>query len=249
MGSQCFEILATFKAAYAILLNMNTQSFSDRILYIDNHLLVVNKPSDCLTQPSPICNDSLETWAKDWLKETMKKPGNVFLEAVHRLDRPVSGVVLFARTSKALSRLHASSRQKEFRKIYYAVVEGIPARLSGRLVHQLRHDRMHARLSEVTDKRSKEAVLEYEVVSSNGGNSLLKIELVTGRYHQIRAQLSAIGNPVAGDEKYGARPLSHKSIALHHRSLTFIHPVRKVEQTVVAPVPDLPVWRKFQVQK
>lgn len=194
--------------------------FSDSVLYLDNHLLIVNKPAGLLTQPTENSSDSLEERAKAYIKERFEKPGAVYLHAVHRLDKPVSGIVLFARTSKALSRLQEQQRNREIQKVYFALVDQEPKDKSGELKHKLLHGSHKAEVSE----NGKEAILRYRVV----GKNLLRIELVTGRYHQIRAQLAAIGSPIVGDKKYG----SHKScaegqIALHHGEMTFVHPTTK----------------------
>ncbi|GAB5411116.1 MAG: pseudouridine synthase [Chlamydiales bacterium] len=196
--------------------------FSDSVLYLDNHLLIVNKPAGLLTQPTDCSSDSLEERAKAYIKERFEKPGAVYLHAVHRLDRPVSGIVLFARTSKALSRLQEQQRNREIQKVYFALVDQEPKKKSGELKHKLLHGSHKAEVCE----RGKEAILRYKVV----GKNLLRIELVTGRYHQIRAQLAAIGSPIVGDKKYG----SHMScpegqIALHHGEMVFVHPTTKKE--------------------
>lgn len=193
---------------------------SEQVLYLDNHLLVVVKPAGLLTQPSPTSIDSLEERAKAYLKKHFDKPGAVYLHAVHRLDKPVSGIVLFARTSKALSRLQAQQRAREIRKIYFAKVDPIPKKKRGELRHKLHHGSHKAQVS----KKGKEAVLTYEVME----DGWLRIELLTGRYHQIRAQLSAIGSPIVGDEKYGSCKQYYAcAIALHHGEISFIHPVTK----------------------
>jgi 23S rRNA pseudouridine1911/1915/1917 synthase len=163
----------------------------------------------------------LDILAKGWIKKTYDKPGNVFLEPVHRLDKPVSGLVLFARTSKALSRLQAMMRQRQILKIYYAEVEGRPPQDAATLCHYLIHDEFRARVVSSNTPGAKEATLEYRF----DGN-LLEIRLHTGRYHQIRAQLSAIGCPILGDEKYGAKG-KREGIALHHSRMEFIHPITK----------------------
>lgn len=204
------------------------------ILYEDNHLLVLNKPAGILTQPSGTAQDSLETQAKAWLKETYHKPGNVFLEAVHRLDKPVSGVVVFCKTSKALSRLNESIRDKRTQKIYYALVEGAPSEDEGVLEHRIVHDDFHARI----DPAGKVARLSYSIVSRFERRALLSIELETGRYHQIRLQLAESGCPIVGDHKYGSKVYFEEGcIALHHFRLRIPHPVTKEMMTFEAPLP------------
>lgn len=196
------------------------------VLYEDNHLLVVDKPAGLLTQPSGTDLDSLENQAKIWIKEKHDKPGNVFLEAVHRLDRPVSGIVLFAKTSKALSRLNASVRNKETTKTYMTIIEGILDPTEGTLENYTVHDHHKAKIVDENYPDSKVAILEYKTIKTTDNQSLIEISLITGRYHQIRAQFSSIGNPIVGDEKYGSSVfIHHNVIYLHHSNLTFSHPI------------------------
>lgn len=216
------------------------------ILYVDNHLLALNKPAGLVTQPSGAHEDSLESRAKAWVKLTYAKPGDVFLEAVHRIDRPVSGVVLFARTSKALSRLNESVRERELRKLYWAVVEGCPDPAQGRLEHWLVHDSHHARVVPAGTAEARLATLEYTVLRAPGGQTLVEILLHSGRYHQIRVQLAHCGWPVVGDRRYGApTTLPGGAVALHHRELTIDHPVKHEPLTFTAPCPDAEPWRRF----
>lgn len=192
-----------------------------KIIFEDNHILVLEKPKGLLTQPSPIEQESLETQGKAYLKSTYNKPGNVFLEAIHRLDRPVSGLVVFAKTSKALSRLQQAIRDKNCKKIYHAHVEKAPPQPTGTLEHTLLHDEHKAVLS----NQGKLCRLHYKTLHSP---KHLEIELETGRYHQIRAQLSCIGCPIIGDTKYGSKtPLNSLGIALHHTQMTIVHPITK----------------------
>lgn len=208
------------------------------ILYEDNHLLVVNKPAGILTQPSGTEQENLEHICKAWLKKKYGKPGHVFLEAVHRLDKPVSGIVVFARTSKALSRLQASIRGKAGRKLYHALVENAPKQPEGTLEHFLVHDDHRASVVEKSTPDAKLARLHYRSIGQRGKHALLEVELDTGRSHQIRAQLSAIGCPIIGDEKYGARSWgSEKKIALHHFRMQLPHPVTHEMLTFEAPDP------------
>lgn len=211
----------------------------EAILYADNHLLAVNKPAGLLTQPSGTDRVSLEELAKRWVKEQYGKPGNVFLEAVHRIDHEVSGVVLFARTSKALSRMNEQVRAHTVRKIYQALLEERPPSDEGELIHFLKHGSHRAEVSCADDSAAKEARLRYRVLRpSNGGRWLVEIELLTGRYHQIRAQCAAIGTPIWGDVKYGAKKrYDFEGIALHHRCLEVNHPVRGERLTFGAPPP------------
>jgi 23S rRNA pseudouridine1911/1915/1917 synthase len=196
----------------------------ENIIFCDNHILVVEKPAGMATQPD------LVDWAKSWVKEEFKKPGNVFLEPAHRLDKPVSGLVLFARTSKALSRLQAMMRERSIRKTYVALVEGKLSQ-QGTLKHHLVHDEYRARIS----PEGKEAVLHYRVLETKGNLNLVEVVLETGRYHQIRAQFSAIKCPIIGDEKYGSKKSFPSGIALHHLQLEFVHPVTKNSLKISSP--------------
>lgn len=199
------------------------------VLFEDNHLLVVNKPAGLLTQPSGTNRDSLEDRAKAWIKDRYNKPGNVFLHAVHRLDLPVSGIVVFARTSKALSRLNEAMRQRETKKIYCALVEGTFPAAEGILEHTIIHDDFHAQIH----PQGKLARLKYRAMSTH-----VEIELETGRYHQIRLQLSAVGCPIVGDCRYGSTaPFQEGAIALHHHRMAFAHPVTGASLTLEAPIP------------
>ncbi len=208
------------------------------VLYHDNHLLAANKPAGLLTQPSGTDKDNLEDRSKVWIKETKGKPGNVFLHAVHRLDQVVSGIVLFACTDKALSRLNADMRAHRFTKIYHAVVSGVPPQSEDSLRHFLMHDDYHAEVAKEDDPDARECLLDYKVLKKSENQTLLEIQLHTGRYHQIRAQLAAISCPIVGDEKYGSKiKLPGGAIALHHARLTVIHPVSKEEIVVTASYP------------
>lgn len=209
-----------------------------QILYEDNHLLVVNKPAGILTQPSGTNQENLEDICKAWIKDTYHKAGLVFLEAVHRLDKPVSGIVVFARTSKALSRLNASIRAHQFNKVYCAVVEGSPTQPEGVLEHFLIHDDYQSRVVTEKTPQAKLCRLHYRLLQKNEKYALLEIILETGRYHQIRAQLAASGHPIVGDTKYKSRYsfLPH-TIALHHSRLQFPHPVQDKLLEIHAPLP------------
>jgi 23S rRNA pseudouridine1911/1915/1917 synthase len=206
------------------------------ILFVDNHVLVLNKPAGILTQPSGTDQPSLEAEAKAWIKQEFSKPGNVFLEAVHRLDKQVSGVVLFARTSKALSRLNESMRSKLTRKEYHALIEIPFSPSEGTLEHYLVHDEHHAQV--VGKEQGKLARLHYKMLPSEGKYALVEIELETGRYHQIRVQLAHSGHPVIGDQRYGSKvPFHRDQIALHARRLTFPHPISGELLSFEAPYP------------
>ncbi len=204
------------------------------ILYQDNHLFVVNKPAGILTQPTKQEPDSLETRAKQWIKEAANKPGNVFLHAIHRLDRPVSGIVVFAKSQKALERLNDAVREKQTVKHYLALIEGAPKSNVGALEHKLLHDNYRATVHPL----GKPARLSYRILEKMPGKSLVEITLETGRYHQIRAQFSAIGCPIIGDAKYGSRaPFHENAIALHHDQLSFFHPTTGALMQIKAPLP------------
>ena len=213
-----------------------------KILYVDNHLLALQKPAGLLCQPNDTPDPSLEAQGKAWVKEHFKKPGNVFLHAVHRLDRPVSGIVLFARTDKALSRLNAAMRAGHFHKLYWALIEGSMPQDSGVLEHDLVKEEFAARLATIHDRDAKKCLLKYKTIRNFSRFSLLEIELLTGRYHQIRAQLAAMGNPLVGDGKYGSTA-SSKILFLHHLSLEFPHPVTHERLLIEAPLP--PTWQEW----
>ena len=216
------------------------------VLYEDNHVLAVNKPAGLLVHGDETGDITLADLAKAYIKEKYNKPGNVFVGVVHRLDRPTSGIVVFARTSKALPRLNKLFKDKEAKKIYWAVVKNAPPKEQDRLVHFLKRNpkqnKSYAHLKEVPE--SKKAILDYELLKKLNSLYLLKIALHTGRHHQIRAQLTAIGCPIKGDLKYGFdRSNKDGSIHLHSRELTFVHPVKQEELHIVAPPPaGDPVW-------
>ena len=223
---------------------------TDDILYEDNHLLVVNKKAGQLVQADTSGDLALEDEIKAFIKVRDNKPGNVFLGVVHRIDRPVSGVILFAKSKKALVRMNEMMKKRELEKHYWAITENRPAELEALLVHQLMRDGKTNKSFVVATPRgdSKEARLRYKVLNISDRYTLLDVELMTGRHHQIRCQLSKIGCPIRGDLKYGAkRSMPDGSISLHSRSLTFTHPVRNESMTIVAPVPkDDNLWKYFE---
>lgn len=212
----------------------------DFVIYEDNHLLVVNKVAGLLAQPNDSNEKNLTDHYKLWLKEKYKKEGNVFLQAVYRLDKPVSGVFIFAKTSKALSRLNEEVREKRTKKIYQATVEGrLPQKL-GTLQNYLVHDDYCARIVSKNHPEAKEALLEYTLIEELEDRSIVEIELITGRYHQIRVQLAHIGNPIIGDEKYGSQHLYRRGqIVLHHSEYQIQHPITKEKMTFKAALPPL----------
>lgn len=195
-----------------------------KILFEDNHVLVLDKPHGLLTQPTKEEEKSLQTLARAFIKERDKKPGNVFLEPIHRIDKPVRGVVVFAKTSKALSRLMLCIKEKKCIKVYRATVSGKMPQNEGSLVNKLIHGNFRAEES----SEGKESILHYKVIKKVGNHSFLEIHLETGRYHQIRMQLSLAGCPIVGDIKYGStESLQNGAIALEHCRFSFPHPITK----------------------
>jgi len=219
------------------------------VLHEDNHTIVINKQASDIVQGDKTGDEPLPEVVKRYLKEKYNKPGNVFCGVVHRLDRPTSGALVFARTSKALTRLNDQFREKSTRKIYWAVVEKMPEQKSARLSHYLKknekQNKSYAHANEVNG--SKHAVLSYKWISSSDKYHLLEIELETGRHHQIRCQLSMIGSVIKGDVKYGARRSNKDaSIHLHARHLSFEHPTTKEMVKVTAPTPKESLWLFFE---
>lgn len=209
------------------------------LFYLDNHLLALYKPAGLLVQGDETEDVSLLDLAKGWLKEVYQKPGRVFLGMVHRLDRPVAGVVVFARTSKAAARLSEQFRTGSTRKRYLAVVEGRVTPKEGRLVHRIeRRDNLSSRVVDKAVASGREARLSYRVLETCGSRTLVEVSLETGRRHQIRVQLAHIGHPIVGDLRYGApSPLPLAQIALLARELTIEHPTRKTPLTLQSPLP------------
>ncbi|MBI1193920.1 MAG: RNA pseudouridine synthase [Bacteroidetes bacterium] len=223
-------------------------SWSPQILFEDNHLLVVNKAPGEICQGDKTGDEPLPEKLKTFLKERDEKPGNVFLGVVHRLDRPASGVVVLAKTSKALERMNAQIRDREIEKTYWAIVPKRPDLAEGRLEHWLIKDQANNRSKIVRPNTSgaKLAVLTYALRASLERYHLIEVSLETGRHHQIRVQLSAIGCPIRGDLKYGSKRSNQDgSVSLHASRLRFVHPVRKDIITINAPPPPDPLWRLF----
>ncbi len=220
-----------------------------QVLYEDNHLIVVNKRVGDIVQGDETGDKPLCDVVKEYIKEKYSKPGAVFLGVVHRLDRPTSGIVLFAKTSKALTRLNDLFKNRETQKTYWAVVKNQPPKESDTLIHYLtrspKNNTSKAHLKEVKD--SKQAILDYKIIQKLNSYFALEINLYTGRHHQIRCQLSAIGCPIKGDLKYGFdRSNPNGGIHLHARKLVLNHPVTKDELKIVAPVPDDIIWKNVE---
>lgn len=219
------------------------------VLYEDNHLIIVNKASSEIVQGDKTGDKPMSEMVKDYLREKYKKPGNVFCGVTHRLDRPTSGVVIFAKTSKALTRLNKMFKDDEVRKVYWAIVQNRPPKKEDVLTHFLiKNERINKSTAFDNEKtNTKKAILHYSLIAQSDNYFLLNINLETGRHHQIRVQLSRVGCPVKGDLKYGARRSNRDgSISLHARSVSFIHPVSQQKIEVVAPVPDDALWKAFE---
>ncbi len=216
-----------------------------QVLYEDNHIIIINKRVGDIVQGDKTGDKPLSEVVKEYIKEKYNKPSNVYLGVVHRLDRPTSGIVLFARTSKALPRLNQIFKDKKAKKTYWAVVKNKPIKDSDTLVHWLKknpkNNTSKAYLKEVPD--SKKAILDYKVIKKLDNYYLLEVNLHTGRHHQIRVQLSTIGCPIKGDLKYkSARSNKDGGIHLHSRKIEFIHPVKKEKIIITAPLPSDPIW-------
>ena len=219
-----------------------------KVIYEDNHIIVISKESGEIVQGDKTGDAPLSDYVKDYIKEKYAKPGNVFLGVTHRLDRPVSGLVVFARTSKALSRLNDMFRKGEVHKTYWAIVKNRPQADEGRLTHWIvrneKQNKSYAYDHEVKD--SKKAVLDYRLLASDDNYHILEINLLTGRHHQIRCQLAAMGCPIKGDLKYGApRSNPDGSISLLSRHVEFVHPVSKQPIRLDAPLPSDVLWQKI----
>lgn len=216
-----------------------------QVLHEDNHLIIVNKRPGDIVQGDKTGDVPLSEVVKEYLKIKYNKPGNVYLGVVHRLDRPTSGIVLFAKTSKALPRLNKLFKEKDAKKTYWAIVKNVPPKQEDTLVHFMKRNskqnKSYAHIKEVPD--SKKAILEYRVIKQLNNYFLLEMDLHTGRHHQIRSQMSSIGSPIKGDLKYGFdRSNKDGSIHLHARKLEFEHPVKKEKINIIAPPPQDPLW-------
>ncbi len=217
-----------------------------QVIYEDNHLIAINKRAGDIVQGDKTGDTPLSEVVKQYLKIKYDKPGNVYLGVAHRLDRPTTGIVVFAKTSKALPRLNKLFAEKDAQKTYWAIIGKQPDQKSGTLIHWLKRNpkqnKSYAHKNQVPD--SKKAILDYEVLKQLDRYTLLEIDLKTGRHHQIRSQLAALGCPIKGDLKYGAdRSNKDGSIHLHARRLRFVHPVKKEVLELVAPLPQENLWK------
>lgn len=220
------------------------------VIYEDNHIIVINKTASEIVQGDKTGDTPLSETVKQYIKEKYAKPGNVFIGVTHRLDRPVSGLVIFAKTSKALTRLNEMFRAGEVKKTYWAVVKNAPKESEGELVHFLvrneKQNKSYAYDKEVPN--SKKAVLDYRLIGRSENYYLLEVDLKTGRHHQIRCQLAKMGCPIKGDLKYGSpRSNPDGSICLHARRVRFVHPVSKELIELKAPLPEGNLWKGFEL--
>lgn len=223
--------------------------FTPDVLYEDNHLLIVNKPAGLLVQPDATTPEALETLLKQYIKQKYDKPGEVFLGVCHRIDRPVSGIVIFAKTSKALARMNELFKTRNITKTYWAVVENKPPQPQAVLKHWLKKDgtknKSYAYTKPVQD--SSPCELSYQLLATGDRYYLLEVNPVTGRHHQIRVQLAHMGCPIKGDIKYGAKRTNRDgSICLHARSIAFTHPVKNEPVQITAPVPEDALWKALE---
>lgn len=240
--------------------NLNTNNLTNNsskttfrglgVIYEDNHLIAVNKTSSDLVQGDKTGDNTLPDRIKAYLKNKYNKPGNVFCGVTHRLDRPTSGVVVFAKTSKALTRLNELFKTHEVKKTYWAIVKNPPQQAAASLKHYLVRNEQQNKSYAYDSPRvdAKEAVLSYTTLAKSDNYCLLEINLETGRHHQIRCQLAKIGCPIKGDLKYGfARSNTDGGISLHARRIEFIHPVSKEKIDITAPVPEDNLWKAFEL--
>ncbi len=220
------------------------------VLYEDNHLIAINKKTSDIVQGDKTGDTPLSEKVGLYLKEKYNKPGNVFVGVTHRIDRPTSGVLIFARTSKSLARMNEMFKSKtNLKKVYWALVQNKPSKDKGRLVNYLRKDTKKNKSFDCEPRANgaKEAILDYSIIAKSDKYFLLEIDLITGRHHQIRAQLSKISCPIKGDLKYGfARSNPDAGISLHARKIEFLHPVKKELIVIEAPVPKDALWNYFE---
>ena len=219
------------------------------VLYEDNHIIIVNKTTSEIVQGDKTGDKPLSEIVKEWLKEKYNKPGNVFCGVTHRLDRPVSGIVIFAKTSKALSRMNDMFKNKEVKKTYWAIAKNTPRQAEGTLKHYLvKNEKQNKSYAYDTEKpNSKLAILHYKLIAHSEKYNLLEVDLETGRHHQIRVQLAKMGCAIKGDLKYGfERSNPDGGISLHARKVSFIHPVSKELIEVTAPLPEDNLWKTME---
>ena len=228
---------------------MKTNKDNLLVLYEDNHMIIINKRPGDIVQGDKTGDPPLSEIVKQYIAKKYQKKGNVFLGVVHRLDRPTSGIVIFARTSKALERLNKMLRDKQIKKTYWAIVKNKPEKVSDTLIHYLKKNPKNNK-STVFPRESegcKKAILHYKLIKELDNYYLLEIDLETGRHHQIRAQLSAINCAIKGDLKYGFnRSNPDGGICLHAREIQFIHPVSKENIDITAKTPDSPIWKSCE---
>ncbi|MFA6702949.1 MAG: RNA pseudouridine synthase [Dysgonamonadaceae bacterium] len=220
-----------------------------KVLYEDNHLIIVNKAPSEIVQGDKTGDKPLSETVKEYLKEKYNKPGNVFCGVTHRLDRPTSGVVVFAKTSKALTRMNEMFKNGEVDKTYWAIVKKMPPKEQDTLIHYLiKNEKTNKSAAYDTEKpHTKKAVLHYKIIARSDNYYLLEVKIDTGRHHQIRCQLAKIGCSIKGDLKYGAeRSNPDGSISLHAKNISFMHPVSKEQINVFAPVPENNLWKAFE---
>jgi 23S rRNA pseudouridine1911/1915/1917 synthase len=219
------------------------------ILFEDNHLIAINKQIADIVQRDKTGDEALEDKVKTYIKEKYKKPGEVYLGVTHRIDRPVSGVVLFARTSKALERMNELFQKKMVEKTYWAIVKDKPPKTEDTLIHYIKRDqgKNKSYCSEKEVPGSKQAITHYKLIGASDNYFLLEISIETGRHHQIRSQLAKIGSPIRGDLKYGySRSNPDGGISLHAKVIKFVHPIKKEMLIIEAPFPDDPLWKYFE---
>jgi 23S rRNA pseudouridine1911/1915/1917 synthase len=217
-----------------------------QVLFEDNHLIIINKRPGDIIQGDKTKDTPLVEIVKEYLKIKHDKPGNVYLGVIHRIDRPTSGIVMFAKTSKALSRMNAMLKNQDVNKLYWAITQNKPDNKTGKLIHWLRKNPKNNKSTHFSKEtaNTKKAILNYKILKTLDNYYLLEIKMESGRHHQIRCQLQAIGCPIKGDIKYGSKRTNKDgSIDLHARNLQLIHPVTKKEIDITAPVRDEKIWK------
>lgn len=217
-----------------------------QVLFEDNHLIIINKRTGDIIQGDKTKDTPLVEIVKEYLKIKHDKPGNVYLGVIHRIDRPTSGIVMFAKTSKALSRMNAMLKNQDVNKLYWAITQNKPDNKTGKLIHWLRKNSKNNKSTHFSKEtaNTKKAILNYKILKTLDNYYLLEIKMESGRHHQIRCQLQAIGCPIKGDIKYGSKRTNKDgSIDLHARNLQLIHPVTKKEIDITAPVRDEKIWK------